>query len=87
MCWNFSGYQYLAKICFEYVDRSAGEFGLKHLSRDPANPDGYLNQAQLANINEISLSYLKKALNTYKSNSFKAASVMIGAAAGYRHRH
>ena len=57
-----------------------GRETLQNLSRDPANPDGYLNQTQLSNINEISLSYIKEALQTYNSNCFKAAAVMVGAA-------
>jgi hypothetical protein len=57
-----------------------GRETLKNLSRDPANPDGYLNQAQLNNINEISLSYIKEALQTYNSNCYKASAVMVGGA-------
>lgn len=59
-----------------------GRRTLKHLSRDPANPDGYLehlrNQGRL---DPIANSYLQEALSTYNSNCFKATAVMIGAAA------
>ena len=57
-----------------------GRKTLQNLSRDPANPDGYLNQTQLANINEISRSYIKEAVRTYNSDCHKASAVMVGAA-------
>ena len=58
-----------------------GRRTLENLSRDPANPDGYL--AHLADIvipNSISKSYLEEAIQTYNNNCYKAAAVMIGAA-------
>jgi hypothetical protein len=59
-----------------------GRKALENLSRDPANPDGYL--AHLTNSvlpNPIALSYLEEALKTYNSDCFKATAVMVGAAA------
>ena len=73
--WDFSN----SKPPFCHVTERGRET-LKNLSRDPANPDGYLNQTQLNNINEISLSYIKEALQSYNSNCYKAAAVMVGAA-------
>lgn len=59
-----------------------GRATLRHLSRDPANPEGYLAHiARTAPLNLIADSYLKEAIHTYNSNCFKAAAVMIGAAA------
>lgn len=59
-----------------------GRRTLQHLSRDPANPDGYLEYlSKNSSINPISESYLKEALYTYNNDCFKAAAVMIGAAA------
>ena len=59
-----------------------GRATLEHLSRDPTNPDGYLNYLQSrASINPIAESYIREGLQTYNSNCFKATAVMIGAAA------
>lgn len=58
-----------------------GRETLKHISRDPINPDGYLEYIyQNYNLGNISESYLKEALTTYNSNCFKATAVMVGAA-------
>ena len=55
---------------------------LTHLSRDPANPAGYLAHLdQQAKLEPAVLSYLSEALNTYNSGCHKAAAVMVGAAA------
>lgn len=51
----------------------------EHLSRDPAGPDGYI--AHLASQNATARAYVEEALLTYNSNCFRAAAVMIGAAA------
>lgn len=54
---------------------------LQHLSRDPANPEGYHAHIRRTTfLNPIADSYLKEAVHTYNSNCFKAAAVMIGAA-------
>lgn len=55
---------------------------LRNLTRDPANPDGYLNHlSQNAKVNPIAQSYLDEALRTYNSDCYKAAAVMVGTAA------
>ena len=55
---------------------------LETLSRDPANPDGYLaHLSKIGSLNPIALAYLKEALETYNTNCFKASAVMTGAAA------
>jgi hypothetical protein len=55
---------------------------LKHLSRDPANPAGYLAHLdQQVKLDPVALSYLTEALNTYNSGCHKASAVMVGAAA------
>ena len=58
-----------------------GRETLAHLSRDPANPGGYLAHLQSrAALSPVALSYVQEALATYNAACFKAASVMIGAA-------
>jgi hypothetical protein len=58
-----------------------GRKTLAHLSRDPANPDGYLEYLhRIGNLNLIANSYIEEALTTYNSSCFKAAAVMIGSA-------
>jgi hypothetical protein len=58
-----------------------GRNTLRHLSRDPANPDGYLEHLRVrASLNPIASSYVDEALATYNAGCFKAAAVMIGAA-------
>ena len=58
-----------------------GRKTLEHLSRDPANPDGYLNHlTNQGGVNAIAFSYVEEALKTYNASCFKAAAVMIGAA-------
>lgn len=64
---------------FHVTDR--GRETLRHLSRDPANPDGYKeNLSQTVTVAPIVQSYINKALNCYGSNCYKAAAVMVGAA-------
>jgi hypothetical protein len=59
-----------------------GRATLRHLSRDPANPDGYLEHLRASGpLNPIAHSYIEEALSTYNSNCHKAAAVMVGAAA------
>jgi len=59
-----------------------GRETLKHLSRDPHNPDGYLEYLlSQAAISPIAESYVKEALQTYEAHCYKATAVMIGAAA------
>jgi hypothetical protein len=59
-----------------------GRETLRSISRDPANPDGYM--AHLCTeviLNEIADSYIREALSTYNANCFKATAVMVGCAA------
>jgi len=58
-----------------------GRETLQNISRDPANPDGYI--AHLCGnitLNDIAFSYIKEALSTYNANCFKATAVMVGCA-------
>lgn len=58
-----------------------GRRTLEHISRDPANPDGYLAHLRtIGMMNPIIESYLNEALQTYNTNCFKASAVMIGVA-------
>ncbi len=55
---------------------------LQNLSRDPANPAGYLAYlSKVGTLNEVAESYLQEALKTYNSDCFKSTAVMVGAAA------
>lgn len=59
-----------------------GRQALKHLSRDPSNPDGYLAYLEShITLDPVARSYLEEALNTYNTSCFKASAVMVGAAA------
>jgi hypothetical protein len=52
------------------------------MSRDPANPDGYTQYlSQECTLNSVAQSYVSEALKAYNSDCFRAAAVMIGAAA------
>jgi hypothetical protein len=58
-----------------------GRKTLQTLSRDPANPDGYLAAVRSSgNLNPIADSYIAEALSAYNAVCFKAAAVMVGAA-------
>jgi hypothetical protein len=58
-----------------------GRAVLKHLSRDPSNPDGYLEHLRSrAALSPMAAGYVDEALQAYQSACFKAAAVMIGAA-------
>jgi hypothetical protein len=59
-----------------------GRRALAHLTRDPSNPDGYMRHlASLAKVNDVAMSYLKEGLDCYVAGLYKAAAVMVGAAA------
>ncbi len=59
-----------------------GRRTLQNLTRDPANPAGYLTHlTAVTTLNPIAQSYLDEALKTYNTDCYKAAAVMIGAAA------
>lgn len=58
-----------------------GRKTLEHMSRDPANPDGYLAAVRAnGTLNPISESYLVEAVSTYNAACYKATAVMVGAA-------
>lgn len=64
---------------FHLTDRGAG--AVANVSRDPANPDGYL--AYLAATVEkggVPWSYIEEALRTYNSGCYKATAVLVGGA-------
>jgi hypothetical protein len=59
-----------------------GRRTLAHVSRDPSNHDGYVAHLNnVATINPVAASYVDEALRTYNANCYRAAAVMIGAAA------
>jgi len=57
-----------------------GRKGLADFSRDPANPDGYLEYVLARGLNPISESYLREALSAFNAGLPKASAVMIGVA-------
>lgn len=59
-----------------------GRRALENLNRDPGNPAGYAKHLQsVSNLNPVASSYLTEGLDCYVGGLFKAAAVMIGAAA------
>lgn len=59
-----------------------GRNALQTLSRDPANPAGYLVYLNsLAPLNPVAMSYLTEGLGCYVGGQYKAAAVMLGGAA------
>ncbi len=59
-----------------------GRETLRNISRDPANPDGYMAHLYAeVTLNKIADSYIREALSTYNTNCFKATAVMVGCAA------
>jgi hypothetical protein len=59
-----------------------GRRTLQQLSRDPANPEGYMHYLEeQADLNDIALSYIEEGLRTYNVGCYKATAVMVGAAA------
>jgi len=59
-----------------------GRETLGSISRDPANPDGYMAHLYAeVTLNEIADSYIQEAISTYNANCFKATAVMVGCAA------
>jgi hypothetical protein len=68
---------------FHLTERGRTAFAT--LSRDPNNPAGYLRYLDSfkpsTKINDITMSYVKESLNCYVGGFYKAAAVMIGAAA------
>lgn len=59
-----------------------GKQALSNATRDPSNPAGYLRHlASVARLNPVAMSYLTEGLECYVAGLFKAAAVMVGAAA------
>jgi hypothetical protein len=59
-----------------------GRRALENVTRDPSNPAGYLRHMERrASIGPIAKSYLVEGLDCYVAGLFKAAAVMVGAAA------
>ena len=57
-----------------------GRRALASLSRDPANPSGYLNHLYLlATFNPVAKSYIEEGLECFVAGLYKAAAVMVGA--------
>jgi hypothetical protein len=61
----------------------SGKRALANASRDPSNPEGYLQHllAQKVALSRVTRSYLTEGLDCYVAGFFKAAAVMVGAAA------
>lgn len=58
-----------------------GDAALVQVSRDPANPDGYMAHLEAeAALSDIARSYLLEALSCYTSGLHKSAAVMLGCA-------
>ena len=58
-----------------------GRRTLEHLSRDPANPDGYLaHLSELGVLNPVAASYVEEAIRAYNADCYKAVAVMTGCA-------
>ncbi len=65
---------------FHFTDR--GRRALERLSRDPANPAGYLKHLSAeSTINPVASAYLIEGLECFAGGLDKAAAVMVGAAA------
>jgi len=60
----------------------AGRRVLQNLSRDPANPDGYLTHLDsITQMTPLARTYLAEAVSCYANDLPKAGAVMVGAAA------
>lgn len=65
---------------FHFTDR--GKETLKHLSRDPSNPDGYMAYLdENSQLDPIAASYIREAIQTYQTSCYKATAVLLGCAA------
>ena len=63
-----------------HVTASGRDLNLS-LSRDPGNPDGYLNYLESkSELSDISKSYIGESLQCFSYNQYKSAAVMLGAA-------
>lgn len=78
LAWGYNASNPSPPFC-HVTDR--GGQALENLTRDPSNPNGYLLHLESkAQINDISLSYLKEGLDCYVAALYKSAAVMVGAA-------
>jgi hypothetical protein len=78
LAWGFNAENPSPPFC--HVTERGGQ-ALENLIRDPSNPNGYLlHLDSKAQINDISMSYLKEGLECYVATLYKSAAVMIGAA-------
>jgi hypothetical protein len=58
-----------------------GNRSLADLSKDPANPEGYLRHLEaVATLNSIAKSYVREGLACFNARLYKAAAVMLGGA-------
>lgn len=58
-----------------------GRAALSRLSRDPSNPQGYLNHINsIGGVNPVAYSYLTEGLNCFVADLYKSSAVMVGAA-------
>lgn len=65
---------------FHFTDR--GRRALARLTRDPGTPAGYLRHlSDVVKLNPVANSYLTEGLDCFVAGFYKAAAVMIGAAA------
>lgn len=61
---------------------ASGRRTLERLTRDPGNPAGYRSHlASVAEINPVAQAYVDEGIECYSNGLFKAAAVMVGAAA------
>jgi hypothetical protein len=59
-----------------------GRQALANSTRDPSNPAGYLRHlASIGSLDPVAMSYLSEGLDCHAAGFFKAAAVMVGAAA------
>jgi hypothetical protein len=65
-----------------FIITERGDIAMERLSRDPGNPGGYIRHLRsVARLNDVADSYLVEGLSCYVGGLFKAAAVMLGAAA------
>ena len=56
-----------------------GRKALSTFSRDPSNPDGYMDSIKTSvTLNPVAESYIEEAIMAFNSNCYKSAAVMIG---------
>lgn len=79
MAWGFNTANPNPPFCHV---TNRGDQALENLTRDPSNPNGYLEHLRVrAEISDISYSYLSEALECYVAGLYKAAAVLVGGAA------